>query len=98
MLQASHRIRVAVALLAVLLLSGAAAGRSKQLERLRCVHARAMTADVVSSPRAFSPFTLATFVLPALPRLNFFEPASAGLDHDSHAPLATPITRPPPLS
>jgi hypothetical protein len=96
MQQTSHKVRVAVALLAVLLVSGAAAGRRKQLEHRRCVHARAMTADVVSSPRAFSPFTLATVVPPALPSLSFFESASAGLDHYSHAPLAAPITRPPP--
>jgi hypothetical protein len=96
MLQISRRVPVAVALLAVLLVSGAVAARTKQLERRRCVHARAMTADVVPSPRAFSPFTLATVVLPALPSLSFSEPASADLDHYAHAPISAPITRPPP--
>ena len=92
-----NKTRVAVALLAVLLISGVVAGRGRHLEGRPCVHrSRAMTADVVSLRGVFSPFALASVVLPALPGLGFFHSASAGRGRYLYAPLSAPITRPPP--
>ncbi len=95
MLHLSRKIRVAVAVIAVLMLLGAPARRLSHLALRHSVHARAI-ADVVSPPGAFSPLATAGLVIPALLRLSFFRPASAGFTYNLNAPLSLPVTRPPP--
>jgi hypothetical protein len=92
-----NKTRFAVALLAVLLISGVVAGRGRHLEQRKSVHqSRAMTADVVFLRGVIPPFALASVVPPALPALGFFHPASAGRGTYLYAPLSIPVTRPPP--
>ncbi len=95
MLHLSRKIRLAVAVVAVLILLGMPARHLSHFYLRHSVHARTI-ADVVSWPSAFSPLATAGVVLPALLRPSFFRPASAGLDHDLSAPLFPLITRPPP--
>lgn len=95
-MQASRKIRLVVAVLAVLLVAGIPVRHARHFVRRHCVHARAMTADVVPTRAALSPFALASGVLPALPALGHFRPASAGLHQYSHTPLSPPNSRPPP--
>ncbi len=95
MRHASMKTRVVIVIVAALLIFGAPARRASHLVVRHSAHAR-MTADVVSSPGAFSPFVPASVFLPALLCLTFLKPASAGLDHDLHAAVLLPITRPPP--
>ena len=95
MRHASMKIRVVIVIVAALMMFGAPARRVSHLV-LRHSVCRRMTADVVSSPGAFSPFALASVVLPALLCLNFLKPASAGLNHELNPAALLPITRPPP--
>jgi hypothetical protein len=91
-----YNTRLAVALVIVLLMVGAAAGRAMHIHHQHSVHTRALAVDSTCLVCTLSPLATSTFALPVPPIQKLARPEQLALDDHENGSLSEPVTRPPP--
>lgn len=92
----ARNTRLAVALVTVLLMIGAAAGRAMRIHHNHSVQVRALAVDCTCLICVLAPLAATVFVLPIPPARKLANPETFTLSFHESFPFSHLLTRPPP--